>query len=125
MVSLSAAGIAAALCAVLVRQRAPEMAALTGLAACCFLLWRILPTVEEIRTAAEELAAQSGVSLEVLRPLLQTMGLALLTRLSSAFCRDAGESGLAAFLELAGAAAAVAAALPLLEQVLRLVSGLL
>jgi len=47
------------------------------------------------------------------------------TRLSSALCRDAGEGGIAAFLEVAGGAAAVVAALPLLKMVLQLVADLL
>ncbi|MDD7288437.1 MAG: SpoIIIAC/SpoIIIAD family protein [Clostridiales bacterium] len=40
-------------------------------------------------------------------------------------CRDAGEGSIAAFLEIAGAAAAVLVALPLLKMVLQLVLALL
>lgn len=53
------------------------------------------------------------------------MGLALVTKLAAALCRDAGEGSLAAFVEVAGAAAAVLVALPLLKMVLQLVMGLL
>ncbi len=55
----------------------------------------------------------------------QTVGLALVTKLAAALCRDAGEGSLAAFVEVAGAAAAVLVALPLLKMVLQLVMGLL
>ena len=47
------------------------------------------------------------------------------TKLAAALCRDAGEGSLAAFVEVAGAAAAVLVALPLLKMVLQLVMGLL
>ena len=44
---------------------------------------------------------------------------------SAALCRDAGEGSVAAFVETAGAAAAVLVALPLLKMVLELIMGLL
>ena len=40
-------------------------------------------------------------------------------------CRDAGEGSIAAFLEVAGSAAAVLVALPLLKMVLQLILQLL
>ena len=48
--ALAAAGMAAALCAVVVRQRAPELAVLLTLAACVLLLGRTLPMLEEVRS---------------------------------------------------------------------------
>ena len=55
--ALAAAGIAAALCGVVVRQKAPELAALLVLTACVLILWNALPMVETIRDVLEELAA--------------------------------------------------------------------
>ncbi|MBR3752514.1 MAG: stage III sporulation AC/AD family protein [Ruminiclostridium sp.] len=125
MTALAAAGITAALCGVVVRQKSPELAALLALAACVLLLWNTLPLMETIRDVLEELAALGDLSPVILRPMVQTVGLSLVTRLSSALCRDAGEGGIAAFLEVAGGAAAVVAALPLLKMVLQLVMDLL
>jgi len=125
MTALAAAGITAALCGVVVRQKSPELAALLALAACVLLLWNTLPLMETIRDVLEELAALGDLSPVILRPMVQTVGLSLVTRLSSALCRDAGEGGIAAFLEVAGGAAAVVAALPLLKMVLQLVADLL
>ena len=53
------------------------------------------------------------------------MGLAVVTKLAASLCRDAGEGSVAAFVELAGSAAAVVVALPLLDMVLKLVEDLL
>ena len=72
-----------------------------------------------------ELADLAQVSPQLLRPMLQTVGLALVTKLASALCKDAGEGSLAAFVEVAGSAAAVLVALPLLRMVLQLMLGLL
>ena len=61
----------------------------------------------------------------VVAPVVKTTGIAILTRLAAELCRDAKESGIAAFVETAGAACALCAALPLLETVLDMVTGLL
>ena len=125
LLSLAAAGIVAALCAVVVRQRTPEIAFVLAAAACLVLLWNTLPLLETIRDVLRELADLAGLAPTILRPLLQTVGLALVTKLAAALCRDAGEGSVAAFVETAGAAAAVLVALPLLKMVLELIMGLL
>ena len=48
LLPVAAAGVAAALCAVVVRQRAPEIALALALAACVVLLWHTLPLLETI-----------------------------------------------------------------------------
>ncbi len=125
MMALAALGVTAALCAVVVRQKTPELAALLSLAACALLLWNTLPLLETIRDVLQELADLAELSTAILRPVLQTVGLAVVTKLASALCRDAGEGGVASFLEVAGGAAAVLVALPLLKMVLQLVQSLL
>ena len=87
--------------------------------------WNTLPLLETIRDVMEELADLADISPTVLRPMLQTVGLALVTKLAASLCRDAGEGGVASFVEVAGAAAAVLVSLPLLKMVLQLVMGLL
>jgi stage III sporulation protein AD len=123
--ALAAAGVAAALCALVVRQRSPELAMCLSLAGCVLLLWKVLPAMETIRDVLEELAALAELSPSVLKPMLQTVGIALVTKLSSSLCRDSGEGSLASFLEIAGSVSAVVVALPLLKMVLQLVMNLL
>lgn len=125
MLVLAAAGVVAALCGVTVRKHTPELGLLLVLTACALLLWNILPMLQTILDVLEELAALAELSPVILRPVLQTVGLALVTRMASSLCQDAGEGSLAAFLEMAGGAAAVVVALPLLRKVLALVTDLL
>ena len=125
MIAFAAAGVAAALCGVVVRQKSPEIAAVLALAACVLLLWNTLPLLETIWDVVQELAQLADISPTVLRPLLQTVGLAVVTRLAGSLCRVAGEGSIAAFLEVAGSAAAVLVALPLLKMVLQLILQLL
>lgn len=125
VVRLAAAAVAAALCAVVVKQHAREVGAVLALAAGALLLGAALGAIEEVRALADELGELIGLSPAVLAPVLKTVGIAILTRIAAELCRDAGEGGIAAAAETAGAAAAVLTALPLLRAVLSAITGLL
>lgn len=125
MLQLGALAVAGALCAVVVKQRAPDVGLVLGLAACVLLLFGTLPAFEEIRAMMNQLREMAGISEVILTPVLQTVGLAIVTKLAGEVCRDAGESGIAGFVELAGGVAAILVALPLLKMVLQLIGGLL
>ena len=73
----------------------------------------------------EELAEQAGLSEVLLEPVMKTVALSILTRLTAEICRSAGEGGVAAFVETAGAVLALLAALPLVRAVARLMGELL
>ena len=125
VVRLAAAAVAAALCAVVVKQHAREVGAVLALAAGALLLGAALGAIEEVRALADELGELIGLSPAVLAPVLKTVGIAILTRIAAERCRDAEEGGIAAAAETAGAAAAVLTALPLLRAVLSTITGLL
>ena len=125
VVRFAAAAVAAALCAVVVKQHAREVGAVLALAAGALLLGAALGAIEEVRALADELGELIGLSPAVLAPVLKTVGIAILTRIAAELCRDAGEGGIAAAAETAGAAAAVLTALPLLRAVLSTITGLL
>ena len=71
------------------------------------------------------MARTAGLSPRVWRPVWKTVGIGVIAKLASAVCKDAGEGGVAAFLETAGAALALLAALPLVEAVFNTLSSLL
>ena len=74
---------------------------------------------------ADKLAQTGGLSAQVVEPVMKTAGIAIVTRLTADFCKDAQEGGLASAVELAGTALALAAALPLVSMVLDLLVQLL
>ena len=67
--ALAGLGAAAALCALVVKQRSPELAVLVSLAACAVLLTRTLPLFETVRDRMEALADQAGLAPAVLAPI--------------------------------------------------------
>lgn len=77
----------------------------------------LLDTAASIFTMLYTLMEQTGVSGTLFRPLIKTVALALVSRLGSSLCRDAGESAMATLVEVGGAFGAIAVSLPLFTAV--------
>lgn len=121
----AALAVAGALCALAVKKTAPEVGLVLSLAAGLAVLSLALGAAEGVRDLMDALAGTAGLSPAVLAPVIKTVGIAILTRITAEVCRDAGEGGIAAFAETAGAAMALSVAVPLLRAVLETVTGLL
>lgn len=125
MAKLAAVGVTAVVLSAVLRKNTPELALLLALAAG---LWMLAMAAEGMGAAValmEELAEQAGLSEVLLEPVMKTVALSILTRLTAEICRSAGEGGVAAFVETAGAVLALLAALPLVRAVARLMGELL
>ena len=125
MVKIAAIAVAAALCAVVVKKNVAELGMVLALCAGAIILSCSLGALEGVKELMDTLADTAGLSPAVLAPVVKTVGIAVLTRVSAGLCRDAKEGGIAAFVETAGAAAALLVSLPLLKTVLSMVTGLL
>ena len=125
MVRLAAAGVTAVVLGAVLKKNTPELALLLALAAG---VWMLVQTAAGLGAAVElmgELARQAGLSEALLEPVVKTVALSILTKLTAEICRSAGEGGTAAFVETAGAALALLAALPLVRAVALLMGELL
>lgn len=122
---LSALAVVAALCALTLRGKVPELAVVLALAAGVLLLGQAVDAMAAVRGLTDSLAHTAGLSPNVWQPVWKTVGIGVMTRLSSTVCKDAGEGGVAAFLETAGTALALLTALPLIETVFDTLSALL
>ena len=125
MVKIAAIAVAAALCAVVVKKNVAELGMVLALCAGAIILSCSLGALEGVKELMDTPADTAGLSPAVLAPVVKTVGIAVLTRVSAELCRDAKEGGIAAFVETAGAAAALFVSLPLLKTVLSMVTGLL
>ena len=125
MAKLAAVGVTAVVLSAVLRKNTPELALLLALAAG---LWMLALTASGLGAVVElmnELAEQAGLSEVLLEPVVKTVALSILTRLTVEICRSAGEGGVAAFVETAGAVLALLAALPLVRAVAQLMGELL
>lgn len=125
MGKIAAAAVTAALFGTVVRRDSPELALLLTVTAGVWILTAVLDGLGAAAAMAERLAQLAQMDAAVAGPVLKTVVVALVTRITAEICRGAGEGGLAAFVETAGTILALTAALPLMAAVLTMLEELL
>jgi stage III sporulation protein AD len=70
----------------------------------------------------QELQTAANLSENLMKPLLKTVAIGILTQITSAICQDAGETAIGKMVELCGGILALYLALPLLTAVLSLLN---
>ena len=104
------------------KKDAPVIAFLLTLTAGVLILLYAFGMVGSTAQRLAALLAQGGVTDSLYLPVLRAVGIAVVVRIMSALCKDAGQSALAAKVEIVGAVLALSVCLPLLEQVLSLLA---
>lgn len=125
MVRIAAVAVTAAVLGAVLKKIVPEFALLLALAAG---LWMMALTANALSGALEtlrELTGLTGVEEELLRPVVKTVAISLVSRLTAEVCRSVGESGVAAFVEIAGSVLALGVSLPMIRAVTILMGELL
>ena len=107
--------MAAVIAALLMKKQNPEMATTLYLAACAVILFAAMGTGKALVEIVEKARSLSGLSGAVLLPVMKCVGIGVIVRLGADACRDAGSASVAGAVELAGAFAALMAALPLIS----------
>ncbi len=125
MVKLTAVGVTAVVLSAVLKKNTPELALLLVLAAGLWMLALVANGLGAVVALMKELAQQAGISEVLLEPVIKTVALSILTKLTVEICRSAGEGGAAAFVETAGAVLALLVALPLVRAVAQLMGELL
>ncbi len=122
---VAALAVVSALAASVIKKQVPDLALALTLCGVTLVLAMGMRAFAPARQLMGELAERAGLSAAALAPVMKTVGIALLTRITAELCRDAKESGLASAVEITGSACAILVCLPLLESVLGLILELL
>ena len=125
MGTIAALCIISAILSTLLKKNSSEMALLLALAAAVSVLFMLRAALEEVLGFIGDMLAAAEISPALFAPLGKIAAIALLSRISAALCRDAGESALATTLEIAGALLAVLVSLPLFDAVWEMLRGLI
>ena len=125
MVKVAAGAITAAVLGVVLRKNTPELALLLALAAGLWMVALVADGLGAVVALMEELTSLAGLSEELLEPVVKTVALSILTRLTAEVCKSAGEGGVAAIVETAGTVLALVVALPLVRAVVLMMTEML
>lgn len=122
---LIAVAMLATTVSVMLKKYSPEYSIFISLVAGVFILFMAFAELSLSLQKINNLISTSGISLEHAKIVFKTLGICFLVQFASDACNDAGESSLASKIELAGKVLIITLALPLFEEVVNMVSGLL
>ncbi len=125
LIKTAAVCVPAALIAGALKKDSPVMAMLIALAAVCVIVFSSLGAIREAADFVRDVAEEANISNAVLAVLLKTVGIALIARIASDLCKDAGLGAAASASELAGTAAALYTALPVMRGVFHMIKELI
>lgn len=110
---------------VLLRQARPEWALLLSIVTAVAVFLLLVDDIAAIIRVLQEVADRADLDARYTATLLKIVGVAYLAEFGAQLCRDAGESALAAKVELAGKVVILLLAVPILMAVLELLTGFL
>lgn len=123
--ALAGAALAAAVLALVLKKDSPALALAVSLAGVLVLFCALLEPAAQLLQALHSLLSVLDGAEDIYVPVVKAVGIAGAVRIAGAACQDAGQAALAAQLELAGTAAAIVVCLPLLTEVLALVTRMI
>ena len=124
LIKAAAGALVGAVLALVIRRDNPEMALVLAMTIGCGILGIGYGLLSEAVELAGELAAFSQIDSAVVAAVLKSCAIAMLSKLTSDVCRDAGQSAAASAIETVGAAAAILTAGPMIRSVLEMIGSL-
>lgn len=89
------------------------------------MLCLVLDQLSGLISLVRELVDYAEVDSDLVRPLMKTVAVAIVTMLTASVARDAGQTAIAATVQFCGSLLALCLAVPLVHAVLTLVAELL
>ena len=117
MWKITAVCLIGSILAVLVKKTGPDVGVAVSVAVIGTVSVMLLRLGGETLSHLRQMLELSGLMPELFRPVVKIMGIALLSRLGSDLCRDAGELAIASLVETFGAFGSVVVSLPLFAAV--------
>lgn len=115
---IAAIAVISTLLIILLKGKNPLFAALVALAATAVMAAYTADGLSEIFTSFQKLFEAGGIEPVYCKSIMKVIGIAYFTEITSALCRDAGESAIAQKLELAGRVAVIIFTMPVVSQLL-------
>lgn len=118
---LAAIAAAGTLMAILLRKDNPAAAMLVGLACCAVMTAYIIGGIKTVFDGFCEIVETGGVEPYYYKSVIKVIAVAYFTQITASLCRDAGESAVAAKLELGGKIIVLIITLPIVAKLLQVI----
>lgn len=118
---LASVAITATLLIVVLKDKNPVFALLTALAATVIMAGYTVSELGEIFADFERLFEVGGIDASYGKIIIKVIAVAYFTEITSALCRDAGETAIAQKLDLAGRVAVLILTVPAVSQLMTVI----
>jgi stage III sporulation protein AD len=125
VVQLVGFGVAAAVLTLTLRSQRPEMGMLLALAAGLIIFAMVVQRLQGLVTVMGSMAQTAALPSSVLWLLIRVVGISYLGEFGAQMCRDAGENGIAAKVELGARILVLGMSVPVLLALMRLMMELI
>lgn len=125
MLKIGALSITTVILCTILRKNVPEYSLLLAITFAVLLFIPLKESIESILTSMYYLSELSNIDHNLLVPVIKTVAISIITKITGEFCRSAGESGVAVFVEFSGTVVSLVIALPLIEGVMSMMADML
>ena len=120
-----ATGVLCAVLAITIKKQSPEIALIITIASSVLIFFMILPMLTATVTAMSHVGAMLDGGMQYVSLALRVIGVAYMAELGASVCADAGESAIAAKIDLGGRVIIMVLAMPIVLEILAVVTGLM
>lgn len=121
----AAAALTAALIALLIRQKNPEIALLMSIATVTLILTAVVGMSDGLLRLRKAVAALTENDTSFSVPIIKCTAVAIVTKITGDLCRDSSQSAAASAVDLAGTFCALSIVMPLILSMLELAGDML
>jgi len=125
ILQIVAVGVLSAVLALTVKKQSPEIALMITITASILIFFMIMPLFAEAIGVFTRLGSMLDGGMHYVGLALRVVGVAYMAELGASVCVDAGESAIAAKIDLAGRVIILVLAMPVVVDIVNLVVGLL
>ncbi|MBP3347806.1 MAG: stage III sporulation protein AD [Clostridia bacterium] len=112
--TVAALAIVACIVILLLKEAKPELAPMVSVAfGVAVLLWLVTP-IKDVITTLISIANKTGISNELIDPMLKVAGIALVAEFAASVCNDCGQGSLASRVETAGKVVILSISIPII-----------
>ena len=120
-----AVGVMGAVLSITIKKQNPEVALLITITASVLIFLMLLPMLTEAVFIIERLGEMAGEQAAYVGLALRVVGVAYMAELGASVCNDAGETAIAAKIDMAARVIILVMAIPVIIDILRVITGLL
>lgn len=123
IMQISVAAIIICILCMAVKER-PEISVLLSVGGGIIIITAIMPYISELFGNINALAQSAGIAGDYIKIMFKVTGISAVTVICSAICRDSGQSGIAAKVEIAGRIMVITSAMPVIKHLFKIISGI-